>query len=370
MKTLHLSLDDIFVDSALDQFNRCGLEQNDLMVWSSYKELKKVNSKPLSIINFDSNLQDLKSEIANYDLIVFHSLVLCNARVMLHCIGENQKSIWLIHGYEAYTSSAFKTNQFISKKTRALVPENNKDHIKDLIRPVYERMFTTDNKTILSAAKKVDYLGIFYKEEFDFLSSRMSPNSSWFPFSYYPLSKIIGDNDAMVSGENILLGNSATAANNHIDIIEDLAHENFNNRKVICPLSYGDENYADKIRVQGKQKLGESFNPLTDFMELSAYNKILNSCSITFMNHQRQQALGTIMAMIYKGSRVFLNEQNTAYHFLNRIGVIIEETSSKPWNLNPLNIEEKKENRRIMESFLSEKVLIEKMTTSLNQIMK
>ena len=58
-------------------------------------------------------------------------------------------------------------------------------------------------------------------------------------------------------------------------------------------------------------------------MPLEKYNIIISQCSIVIMNHYRQQSVGNIVAMIWMGSRVYLDERNTFYHYLKRIGVVV-----------------------------------------------
>ena len=128
---------------------------------------------------------------------------------------------------------------------------------------------------------------------------------------------------ARVMNDNILLGNSASATNNHLEAFELLQNLPIQQRKIIVPLSYGSENYANKIINKGKKLFNFNFSPLVDFMSLHDYNEYLEQCGIVIMNHYRQQAVGNVLSMLWIGAKVFLDERNTLYHYLNRIGVII-----------------------------------------------
>ena len=62
----------------------------------------------------------------------------------------------------------------------------------------------------------------------------------YFKFSFYPIEFLYNNEiDTSNSGNNILIGNSRSYANNHLEIFSILSKFNIANRKVIVPLSYG-----------------------------------------------------------------------------------------------------------------------------------
>src|SRR5690606_4299272 len=91
------------------------------------------------------------------------------------------------------------------------------------------------------------------------------------------------------NGHHILLGNSADIKNNHIEAIDVLSRIDRGSRKVITPLSYGEPVYAKEITEYGKEKLGDKFTPLLEFMPFDEYRETIKSCGIVIMNHLRQQ---------------------------------------------------------------------------------
>lgn len=127
------------------------------------------------------------------------------------------------------------------------------------------------------------------------------------------------------TGQNVLLGNSATATNNHIEALQVLARCRLEGRKVICPLSYGSQNYARLIVSAGRRMLGQDFMPILDFMPLSEYSKLIASCDTIVMNHTRGQALGNIIAGLCMGAKVFLRPENHLFQHLRSMGVTVSE---------------------------------------------
>ena len=144
--------------------------------------------------------------------------------------------------------------------------------------------------------------------------------------TYYPMENLIGKKllkEKVVNDGNILLGNSGSIMNNHIEAFDILKKEEIGDKKIIVPLSYGDSEYTKTIIKKGKEIFGDKFIPLTKFIPREEYNKITLSCSIVFMNHYRQQAMGNILTAIWLGSKVYMNNSTTSYKYLSRIGIKI-----------------------------------------------
>ena len=122
---------------------------------------------------------------------------------------------------------------------------------------------------------------------------------------------------------NIQIGNSADSTNNHCEMIEAMHNFASENIKVYCPLSYGgDLKYKELVIRCGKEKLGAKFVPLLDFMPADEYGKYLNSIDIALFNHDRQQALGNIYALLYLGKKVYIKSSITSWdHLIEDVGV-------------------------------------------------
>lgn len=146
--------------------------------------------------------------------------------------------------------------------------------------------------------------------------------------------------------KNILLGNSSTPTNNHIEAIDRLAKLDLTGRKVIVPLAYGDLVYREFILKYGREKLGDNFVPLFEFMPHEEYCQLLSSCGVVIMNHLRQQGVGNILIALMSGAKVFLNN-TPVYQGLTRWGVAVEEMESVSIkSIDEMLSESQKENNR------------------------
>ncbi|GAH80465.1 unnamed protein product, partial [marine sediment metagenome] len=85
----------------------------------------------------------------------------------------------------------------------------------------------------------------------------------------------------------LLLGNSGSPSNNHLDLMIRLSEMKKQNFKIICPLSYGPPTYINKIVEKGKNLFGERFIPLLKFLKPDIYFSILKQIDIAVMYHNR-----------------------------------------------------------------------------------
>lgn len=155
---------------------------------------------------------------------------------------------------------------------------------------------------------------------------------------------------------NILVGNSADPTNNHLEIFNKI--ERYKDDKIIihCPLSYGDSSYASVIIDEGKRLFGDKFLPVIDVMPFDEYKDLLCSIDIAIFNHDRQQAMGNIRALVGMGKKVHMRNSLTSTDSLKSLGV-------KVFSIEEINLiksfPESKSNAELMkENYSKEKLII------------
>ena len=113
------------------------------------------------------------------------------------------------------------------------------------------------------------------------------------PSIYYSFDKSKSLNP---KGRNILLGNSASVTQNHIDfIIQNRITLLKQSNKVICPISYGSKRYAKTLELIGKQLLPNRIEFIKVYVDYEMFIENLRSCSYAVFNNQRAQAMGTVL---------------------------------------------------------------------------
>lgn len=363
-KILHLCVDDSFTEIALQYFEKAS-SQNNVVIKFGDKEFKKFNGQCFYI----SKKEELRSLVKNinYDLIVLHAL----NSIWFDIIEKKPKDVkvvWIGWGYDYYD---LFSQQILLEKTnkcmRALEMHQNVIRIiyTKMLKPLISNYRIQKKKKII---RQIDYFAPVLKEEYNLFEQALldQKRPDYISFNYGVLEHdlVKGFENHVISGNDILLGNSSSATCNHIEAIELLSKIDLNNKAVICPLSYGDPKYQKKICFVGKQNLLLNFKPLLNLLPIEEYISTVLSCGNVIMNHVRQQAVGNIVLMLYLGAKVFLRKENPVYQFLraNDFTVyLIEDIQANPTILDKtLSKEEIEKNRTKLKLFWSEEVIMNK----------
>lgn len=127
------------------------------------------------------------------------------------------------------------------------------------------------------------------------------------------------------SGLTVMLGNSATPSNNHLDLLQLLSNCPSPIDHLILPLSYGDSSYGESIHTRFEE-LGLTTTVLKDLMPLHEYEALMNRVDVLILGHLRQQGLGNILAALQQGKTVYLHPKGINYaHFKSR-GFVVRNT--------------------------------------------
>ena len=93
----------------------------------------------------------------------------------------------------------------------------------------------------------------------------------------------------------------------------------------------------------------------------------LKECSHVIFGHQRQQGFGTILMMIYAGSKVYLSLESPLYNWFKSKNVNIYSIENDLNQADFANFPEdfKKENKEIISTLLSEATILNQLNTLL-----
>lgn len=122
-------------------------------------------------------------------------------------------------------------------------------------------------------------------------------------------------------GVNVLVGNSATETNCHLDAFALIARHDRGDTQVHCPLSYGDARYRDIVIANGRALFGQRFHPMMDMLPLAAYQAFLGGIDIAVMHHNRQQGMGNLISLLTLGKKVYMRPEQTHTRFFNQLGL-------------------------------------------------
>lgn len=341
MKILHITPDDPFIDYALSSFESVYPNQNTVFMLNSAEKINSTNNYfDESFSLSETFLPSFLRKLAGFDIVVLHSFIPQWYPLVLLAPRET-KFAWIGWGFDYYDYVYNDSNSLLLKDTLTLNSSLNnhkkiQSSIKALIRYPY-------NKIIKSLAlKRISSFSPVLREDYDLVANaKIIPYLPDFkPWNYGSLEEILIKNfiGQRIDGNSILVGNSATATNNHIEAFNLLSKlRSPNDVKVVTPLSYGDDCYRNEVIRIGNQILNNNFEPVTEYLPIDEYITLIKKCGYVIMNHIRQQAVGNIIIMLYLGARVFLREENPTYVMLKKEGAVlntIQELESSPNLLN------------------------------------
>ena len=384
-RILHVTPDEKFINSVIWQFEKVLPNESTYVVsipHSSYNLKHVTQSERVDLLIANrKKIKEFVKNIDNYSLIFLHGMDIVNAQIILNYRGKG-KIIWVFWGWEIYDNPQAEASNVIGNltKKKGLHKKEKKTFDKKIKEILYYllcfRLFSYGS-LILKAIKRVNYVGLLSKQEFDFLVKKkyLNPNARFFSYTYYPIEFIFKGIELLnVTSDNILLGNSASATNNHIEAFEILHKFNIGHRKIITPLSYGDTEYKLQILKYGSIYFKNNFEPINDFMPLKDYNLYLQKCGIVIMNHYRSQAVGNILAMLWMGAKINLDESNIIYNLLKSWGLRVFSINK---DLTEINIEkfdlltetDRLHNRRILMEVIGEKSVLESLKNQIEAIL-
>lgn len=388
LKIVHLIYDEKFIDSAFEVFESVAPNCNDFFIPSKPCVLKYVKKTPVKFITPNAYLDNsFRRELERYDIIILHSLNYFNQHLVLNLDSVKVKLVWIGMGFDYYDIITDDEYSLLLEKTR-LIAKNLYKTIYINHAPRWKSFIAQRLPTLFSvimyikkisyiikkrrAIERINYFAPVLENEFDLVKSRFKYKfPEYIAWNYATNAHAIDidcSSENCLRGSDILLGNSATLENNHIEAIDCLSEVDLKKRKVICPLSYGDIEYADIVADYGYRKLAENFLVVRNFLPFVDYTNLISKCSVGVFNHRRQQALGNIDSMIAKGAVIFLREENPAYQLYIKKGLKvfkIQDMEKDPHMLfEPLSIHDIKQNKNIIKEFRGMEIKL-KMTRSL-----
>jgi hypothetical protein len=145
-----------------------------------------------------------------------------------------------------------------------------------------------------------------------------------------PLTQHMLDNTRKQDSKTIkiLIGNSATATNLHLEILNILTKFSSFDIQLFVPLSYGDMDYANQIIKTGSELFNHKFIPITNFLAPKDYADLIADIDIAIFNNKEQQGLGNIYAFLYLGKKVYIRSDSPVWSSLTSKNFKLYDTLS------------------------------------------
>ncbi|MDF0727065.1 TDP-N-acetylfucosamine:lipid II N-acetylfucosaminyltransferase [Cytobacillus sp. S13-E01] len=160
---------------------------------------------------------------------------------------------------------------------------------------------------------------------------------------------------------NIQVGNSGDPSNQHIQVIRSLKKFTHEDIKIYLPLSYGGtKEYIYEVIEYGKEIFGDKFVPLLEFLKPEEYAQYLSSIDLAIFNHNRQQGLFNIIALLYLDKKVYIRNDISSWdYFISSLEASIYNTLDlEEVNFNEFKTNHKNQNTLKMKKLFNDQNLI------------
>lgn len=347
MKILHLAPDDKFMPFSQKVFEEAFPGGNHYRICGNpdgYPKFIKPGNNVEIVDGFYWRSDKLKKDLVSFDCLIVHFMTqnFMRAIKMAH---EDMLVVWFGWGGDYYDLIGPYMGKLLLDKTEKLYQSIERKRVllkplryilKGVRKPMkalsyFRRVLSREeNITVYQIAERIDVYWV-NPEEVDMMAKAL-PNlrAVLHRHCYYSAEDIFDVGPKQMAGPDILVGNSATMTNNHLELFDFLKQFDLRGRKLFCPLSYGDHDYGKKIARIGKSLFGDAFIPLAEYLPLETYYETLSSCGTVMMNHVRQQAGTTVATALYKGVNVILRRENPVYDFYRKMGIKLSTFDDYP----------------------------------------
>lgn len=261
-------------------------------------------------------------DVASADAIVAHSMTTIFANAIRRA-PERARVAWLGWGYDYYPLLTPQLGTALLPATRALVGVDDDDEV-----PQGKVM------ALSSIAPRLHSFCVLPPEVPLLRRAVPGLTAVHHELPLFTAEDVFERGAETMAGPDVLVGNSATASNNHLEAFEMLRGRA--EGRVIAPLSYGNPAYGRQVADSGARLFGERFDPLTQWMPIDAYNQRIGGCGFVVMNHRRQQAVGNIGAALFKGATVYLRPENPLFAFYRELGIHLRSVDELAAGAGPL----------------------------------
>jgi len=355
----HLLTDNIFSNYVVEMFDSMTDIPNVEHSYFMINRYKKVSHLKLNvfekIIFVKSEKQFVKQANLSADFVMLHQLsspTLSISPWHLLKLRKDITLIWSTIGCDIYSDINFLeikkalTLNLYKPYTRKYIygVKNTTELIKQLIRKIINGCLLK-NIAYKKMLKRVNYISTVLLNEYELIKQNNKTNADFFHFKYISKSFMAAEIKKNELGDMVLLGNSATETNNHLDILKILDDIKFDTSRLLIPLNYGNKQYGNMINSSCQKKQMKAV-VLLDFMAFDEYVALLNNCSYCIIGCIRQQAVGNIILMLLRGVKLFLYKDSVIFKYLISRGYYvfsIDDISSESFAF-PLTIEQKEWN--------------------------
>ena len=313
---LHISTASTHIYSFQGHLSGLGLTNNNKIVLRTETQDSRLPGAKLYTKDFDA----LVGNTAQYDQVFIHQF----SPMLYRWVAQHdfKKLNWMVWGADLYNLPGHEFDLF-EPLTKSFVKKHQQTN--DILYQLKARAANWIYQK--RALSKVDHILTWMDSEFQWAKENLpvdhATHKHFFyqnKFSYESVQSVSKDFEIKKNQNPVLvLGNSGTPSNNHLDMIDRIEASGFKG-ELICPLSYGSDVYIRKIK-SALEIPGCKVTFLDQYMPFETYLRMLAGTDGLIMNTLRPQGYGNIFMMMVLGKKVFLNPLNPSNKDLTRMNL-------------------------------------------------
>lgn len=354
---LHITHDDKFIDAFIRRTQNLGYNNHEFYIYSQSNEnsLKHVTDPSIKRISI-KELNEGKINIEKYETVYIHYF----ADELIDFIQKNgykSKFVWIFWGADAFDMSLFRKDYWATETANIMANTNEKRKtLKAALSNARRKWFEIrKERKKIKASSQFNYFAHYLSDDIELIKHKFHCQFRQINFTYGSTTDFVSKNNQLINKPNILIGNSANAANNHTDALLSLKKcEIQNDVTIYCPLSYsGSPEYVAEIKKNGELLFKKQFKAIEGFLPRTEYDTIISTIGYAIMPHYRSQAFGNIINLLWQGTKLYFFERNNLYKLLKKKGFYIY-TIENGIDIIPLTSSEIQVNKSLLNVFLGE----------------
>lgn len=337
LKFVHAITDEKFIEYARLSFEKAALTEDKYILISDKKNLtfNYLNNFKggIQILTPYEFRQSFESEDFG-DVLVLHNLYSVPLET-IRLIPRRIKIVWLSWGFDIYSNPfpgypLLDIGERIMPETKKLLESNKslESKLKKIIKVLVSYVSPTYSKKCFEEAiERIDFFSGVYEIEYDMMKQQVPFfRAEKLVYNYSFMKESINNDYEIKEGNDIMIGNCASPFCNHLDLL-GLVKERLDGcvDKIICPLSYGQKGfYTNAVMSEGERLFGSRFIPLTSFLPLDDYLKIINNCAGMVLGLFQQSAVGNVTSGLSDGINVYVPIKSMNYKYFSKLGTAIK----------------------------------------------
>jgi dTDP-N-acetylfucosamine:lipid II N-acetylfucosaminyltransferase len=317
---LHIVSDSKFSNTFYRNLQEIGLLSNNKIIARSNQKSLSYITHPVPFASlYSKEFANLAGDTQQYEQVFIHQF----SPLMYRWVARHQftKLNWMVWGGDLY-NLPFVDHDFYEPRTRVYTRVNRSgENVLYLL-----KLYLTNFPFRRRAYAKVTGLYTWMHSEYEFAMQNIKGLEAKHEFFFYenqvPYQNldVVRESSAKIDRLRIVVGNSATPTNNHMDAIEKISASGLL-ADLIIPVGYGEPKYTRFLKKNTDFYKNGSIEFVERFMDFNEYVQLLSNADALVMNHIRPQGYGNIFMSMYLGKPVFLNAKNLSLSDLNSAGL-------------------------------------------------